>query len=165
MDLAHVHLLINHFPIVGTIIGTFIMLFALVKKEKNLQRTVLVLWVVLAALSPLVMNTGEEAEHKLEEMAGISESSIYEHEEAAEYAFWLMIGLGVISLAALSLHKMGSDILLATKISFVISLIVATAMIRTGYLGGLIRHTEIPITISPKQADVSNQESSQDESQ
>ena len=164
MDLAHVHLLINHFPIVGTIIGTFIMLFALVKKEKNLQRVVLVLWMVLAALSPLVMKTGEEAEHKVEEMAGISENSIHEHEEAAEYAYWLMIGLGVISLATLSLHKMGSDILMATKISFVISLFAGTAMIRTGYLGGLIRHTEILITISPKQADASNQESSQDES-
>ncbi len=164
MDLAHLHLLINHFPIVGTIIGTFIMLFALVKKEKNLQRAVLVLWVVLAALSPLVMNTGEEAEHKVEEMAGISDDSIHEHEEAAEYAYWLMIGLGVISLAALALHKMGSDILLATKISFVISLFAATAMVRTGYLGGLIRHIEVPITSSTIQADAAIQESSQEES-
>jgi uncharacterized membrane protein len=82
MDLAHLHLLINHFPIVGTLIGSVIMLYALVKKEKVLQRTVLVLWVVLAAMSPLVMNTGEEAEHKVEEMAGISENFIHEHEEA-----------------------------------------------------------------------------------
>jgi uncharacterized membrane protein len=164
MDFAHLHLLINHFPIVGTIIGTFIMLFALIKKEKNLQRVVLVLWVVLAALTPLVMNTGEEAEHKVEEMAGISENSIHEHEEASEYAYWLMIGLGVISLAALSLHKMGSDILLATKISFVISLFAATAMVRTGYLGGLIRHVDVPITSSPTQADASHEESSPDES-
>ena len=164
MDFAHLHLLINHFPIVGTIIGTFIMLFALIKKERNLQRVVLVLWVVLAALTPLVMNTGEEAEHKVEEMAGISENSIHEHEEASEYAYWLMIGLGVISLAALSLHKMGSDILLATKISFVISLFAATAMVRTGYLGGLIRHVDVPITSSPTQADASHEESSPEES-
>ena len=140
------------------------MLFALIKKEKNLQRVVLVLWVVLAALTPLVMNTGEEAEHKVEEMAGISENSIHEHEEASEYAYWLMIGLGVISLAALSLHKMGSDILLATKISFVISLFAATAMVRTGYLGGLIRHVDVPITSSPTQADASHEESSPEES-
>ncbi|MFN0190102.1 MAG: hypothetical protein ACKVQV_15490 [Bacteroidia bacterium] len=164
MDFAHLHLLINHFPIVGIIIGTFIMLYALVKNEKNLQRTVLVLWVILAAITPLVMSTGEDAEHKVEEMAGISEATIHEHEEAAEYAYWLMIGLGVISLAALSLHKMGSDILMATKISFVISLFAATAMVRTGYLGGLIRHIEAPISASPTQADANLQESSQDES-
>ncbi len=164
MDLAHLHLLINHFPVVGTLIGTVIMLYALVKKVKNIQRTVLVLWIVLAAMSPIVMNTGEEAEHKVEEMAGMNHDVIHEHEEAAEYAFWLMIGLGVISLAALSLYKMGSDITMATKISFVISLFVATAMMRTGYLGGLIRHSENQTVTTPASSEIQLQESSQDES-
>lgn len=164
MDLAHLHLLINHFPIVGTIIGTVIMLYALIKKVKNLQRTVLVLWIVLAAISPIVMNTGEEAEHKVEEMAGISENAIHEHEEAAEYAFWLMIGLGVISLAAISLYKMGSDISMATKICFAISILAATAMIRTGYLGGLIRHTEIQTSTSSTSTEMHTKESSDEES-
>jgi uncharacterized membrane protein len=164
MDLAHLHLLINHFPIVGTIIGTVIMLYALIKKVKNLQRTVLVLWVVLAAMTPIVMNTGEEAEHKVEEMVGISEDAVHEHEEASEYAFWLMIGLGVISLAALSLYKMGSDITMATKISFVISLIMATAMVRTGYLGGLIRHTDQQTVNVPASQEIHLEESSEEES-
>jgi uncharacterized membrane protein len=164
MDLAHLHLLINHFPIVGTLIGTVIMLYALVKNEKVLQRTVLVLWVVLAAISPLVMSTGEEAEHKVEEMPGMSHDVIHEHEEAAEYAYWMIIGLGVISLAALSLYKMGSDISMATKISFVISLFVATAMIRTGYLGGLIRHTEIQTNQTSFSGENQQQKSSEEDS-
>lgn len=164
MDLAHLHLLINHFPIVGTIIGTVIMLYALIKKVKNLQRTVLVLWIVLAAMSPIVMNTGEEAEHKVEEMAGINENAIHEHEEASEFAFWLMIGLGVISLAAISLYKMGSDITMATKISFTISILTAAAMIRTGYLGGLIRHAEVQTVTSSASTETHSNESSTEES-
>jgi len=163
MDLAHLHLLINHFPIIGTIIGIMIMLYALLKKVKIIQRTVLVLWVVLAAMTPIVMNTGEEAEHKVEEMVGISEAAIHEHEEASEYAFWLMIGLGVISLAALSLYKMGSDIAMATKISFVISLIAASAMVRTGYLGGLIRHTDPQTVIAPTSQEIQSGESLEEE--
>lgn len=164
MDLAHLHLLINHFPIVGTLIGTVIMLYALVKKEKVLQRTVLVLWIVLAAMSPLVMNTGEEAEHKVEEMAGINHDTIHEHKDASQFAYWLMIGLGVISLAAISLYKMGSDITTITKISFVISLFAATSMIRTGYLGGLIRHTEMQTVTSSTSTETHPKESSAEES-
>ncbi|MBK7964673.1 MAG: hypothetical protein IPK10_04815 [Bacteroidetes bacterium] len=163
MDLAHLHLLLNHFPVVGTIIGTVFMLYALIKKIKIIQRTVLVLWIVLAAMTPIVMNTGEAAEHKVEEMAGMNHDIIHEHEEAAEYAFWLMIGLGVISLAALSLYKMGSDITMATKISFIISLFVATAMFRTGYLGGLIRHTDLQNVNAKTTQDLHLGESSDEE--
>jgi hypothetical protein len=75
-----------------------------------------------------------------------------------------MIGLGVISLAALSLYKMGSDISMATKISFVISIFVATAMIRTGYLGGLIRHTEIQTNQSSSSGENQQQNSSEEDS-
>jgi uncharacterized membrane protein len=151
MDLAHLHLLLNHFPIIGTMLGTVLLLYALLKKEGNLQRAVLVIWVLMAALTPIVMNTGEEAEEKVEEMAGIQEDAIKEHEEAAEYASWLMIGLGVLSLASLVLYKMNSSITKATWICFFLSLLVITAMVRTGYLGGLIRHTENAATISGKE--------------
>lgn len=151
MDLAHLHLLLNHFPIIGTMLGTALLFYALLKKEGNLQRAVLVIWVLMAALTPIVMNTGEEAEEKVEEMAGIQHNNIKEHEEAAEYASWLMIGLGVLSLASLVLYKMNSSITKATWICFFLSLLVITAMVRTGYLGGLIRHTENAANISGKE--------------
>ena len=79
MDLAHLHLLLNHFPIIGTMLGTVLLLYALIKKEGNLQRAVLVIWVLMAALTPIVMNTGEEAEEKVEVIAGIQEDAIKEH--------------------------------------------------------------------------------------
>ena len=151
MDLAHLHLLLNHFPIIGTMLGTVLLLYALIKKEGNLQRAVLVIWVLMAALTPIVMNTGEEAEEKVEVIAGIQEDAIKEHEEAAEYASWFMIGLGVLSLASLVPHKMGSSITKATWICFFLSLLVNFAMVRTGYLGGLIRHTENGAVISDKE--------------
>jgi len=143
MDFTHLHLLLNHFPVIGTLIGIGMMAFALYKKEGQLQRAVLVLWLILAALTPIIMNTGEEAEDTVENITGINEFALHEHEEAAEYAFWLMIGLGVLSLAALTLYKMQSNIYKITVFCFVLSLITFTAMARTGYLGGLIRHTEL----------------------
>ncbi|MBL7923182.1 MAG: hypothetical protein JNL88_03190 [Bacteroidia bacterium] len=143
MDLTHLHLLLNHFPIIGTLIGTGLMAYALFKKEANLQRAVLVLWVLMTLITPVVMSTGEEAEETVENIAGVSENAMEEHEEAAEIALWLMIGLGVLSLAAIVLHKMNSNIHKLTLVAFVFSLLVFASMARTGYLGGLIRHTEL----------------------
>jgi len=139
MDFAYLHLLINHFPIVGTIIGVFMMAYALLYKAEQLQRAVLTLWVVLALLTPLVMNSGEAAEEKAE-TAGFPEAIMEEHEEAAEVAFWLMVGTGLLSMATLVLHRMGSKTPSLTLIAFLLSIATFVAMARTGYLGGKIRH-------------------------
>lgn len=144
MDLTHLHLLLNHFPIIGTIIGIALMAYALLRKQILLQNTALLLWLVMAILTLPVMKTGEEAEESVEHLVGISERTIHEHEEAAEYSSWLMAGLGVFSLGGLLLRKQtGKASALLIRLAFVLSLVVFASMARTGYLGGLIRHTEL----------------------
>lgn len=143
MDLTHLHLLLNHFPIIGTIIGVGLMAYALIRKENSLQKAVLGLWVIMTLFTFPVMKTGEEAEETVENLPGMSHDLIHEHEEAAEWALWLMIGLGVISLFSLVQQRRGKNAQSITMIAFVVSLVVSTAMARTGYLGGQIRHTEI----------------------
>jgi hypothetical protein len=140
-DAAHLHLMINHFPIIGTIIGGLLMVYALVRRDNSLQRVILVMWLILAAMTPIVMKTGEEAEEKVENIAGISGKVIHEHEEAAELSLWLMIGLGIASLATLFIGKMKKNSSYLTMLTSVLALIVIGSMIRTGYLGGQIRHS------------------------
>jgi len=74
------------------------MAYALLRRDESRQRVVLVMWLSLAAMTPLVMKTGEEAEERVEKMAGMSGNMIHEHEESAELSLWLMIGLGIASL-------------------------------------------------------------------
>ncbi|MBK7886283.1 MAG: hypothetical protein IPJ86_02960 [Bacteroidetes bacterium] len=144
MDLTHLHLLLNHFPIIGTIIGIALMVYALLCKQRIIQNAVLAIWVAMAIITIPVMKTGEEAEETVENIAGITEASIHAHEEAAELALWLMITLGIVSLAGLLLkNKDANKASLFTKPAFVLSLVVFAAMARTGYLGGQIRHTEL----------------------
>lgn len=90
------------------------------------------------------MKTGEEAEETVEHMAGITEISIHEHEEAAEFSLWMMIALGVLSAGSLFLGKTNSSKFnMIRNLTFAFSLLVFASMARTGYLGGLIRHTEL----------------------
>lgn len=141
MDYAHLHLILNHFPIIGTIIGSALMAYALYAGEIKMQKSILFLWIVFAALTPLVMNTGESAEEIVEKIPGVSEAAMEEHEESAETSLWLMIVLGVISIGSLlaSAKPAGKT---ATRLAFFFSLLVFASMARTGYLGGQIRHTE-----------------------
>ncbi|MFN8155205.1 MAG: hypothetical protein U0Y08_13010 [Bacteroidia bacterium] len=142
MDLTHLHLLLNHFPIIGTIAGIGIMLWGLLKKDSNVQRAVLGLWVVLTLITLPVMKTGEEAEETIEKIPGISEQVMHEHEEAAEFALWWMIALGAVSLVGLILGRKELNKKLVYA-AFAVSLMTFAVMARTGYLGGQIRHTEI----------------------
>src|SRR3990172_2883025 len=103
MNWAHVHLIINHIPVIG--IGLLILLFivAMVRKNKGLI-TVALAFIILISLATIpVYLTGEPAEEVVEDMPGISEELIEEHEEQADIAFILVEvagGLALITLIA-----------------------------------------------------------------
>ncbi len=144
MNTTHIHLLLNHFPIIGSMIGSLILLWGIIKKQENVKAIAAVVIVAMTLLAIPVFLTGEPAEDAVENLPGVSEAMINLHEEAAELAIWLMVAAGVASLAALFFKWQKSE---RAKIVFTIALIMSLlsfgAMARTGYYGGKIRHTEI----------------------
>lgn len=168
MDSTHLHLILNHFPIIGTILGTAVMAYGYYTQSLSTQRAALMIWVAMAAIAIPVFLTGEPAEERVENLPGISEAIIEMHEEAAEMAIWVMEALGLLSLAALLLgYKKESTGKTLIGLSFVLSLIAFALMARTGYLGGQIRHTEIrsgaAAEMPVKQGDNQEQEKGDDD--
>jgi len=51
MNWAHVHILLNHFPIIGTVFGVFFLAVALVKQSRDLQRASLGFFILIALLA------------------------------------------------------------------------------------------------------------------
>jgi predicted alpha/beta-hydrolase family hydrolase len=142
MDLTHLHLLLNHFPIVGTLIGGLLMLWGMAKNQKSIKNAAAVMVMAMTIIALPVYLTGEPAEERVEHLPGISETMVEEHEEAAELAIWVMAAAGVASLAALALrHKSTSKP--AFTVATLITLLAFAAMARAGYFGGQIRHTEL----------------------
>ncbi len=144
MNATHLHLLLNHFPIIGSVLGLGVMVYGYFSASEQVKKTALWMWALMALLAIPVFLTGEPAEEAVEELAGVSEAIMEEHEEAATLAFWLMEALGAASLLALVYFKIKSAssktlVLLTT----LLGLTTFVAMARTGYLGGQIRHTEI----------------------
>ncbi len=142
MDLTHIHLLLNHFPIVGTLIGGMVMLWGMAKNQKNIQALAAVLVIAMALIAIPVYLTGEPAEERVEDLPGVSEPLIEEHEEAAGLAMWVLAAAGVASLAALVLRHRSSSRLPFT-LAALLTLLAFAAMSRAGYYGGQIRHTEL----------------------
>jgi uncharacterized membrane protein len=144
MNTTHIHLLLNHFPVIGTLIGSLLLFWGIIKKQNNIKSMAAVILTVMAIIAIPVFFTGEPAEESVEKLPGVSEQMIQLHEEAAETAIWLMEIAGFASLIALLMagrkHKIANTLFVTALILSVISF---TAMARTGYLGGQIRHSEI----------------------
>ena len=144
MNGAHYHLLVNHLPILGTLFGLLILVTGLIFKNVSIKRTGLGL-LVFAAITVFPAHvTGEGAEEVVENISGVEESYVHEHEEAADTFMSILIALGVIALATLIvdvLKKKFAPILYILTILF--SLITMLFAQKTGTTGGEIRHTEI----------------------
>lgn len=144
MNEVHVHLLTNHFPIIGTLIATGIVLYAFIANNKSVANTGLVIAILMAVMAIPVFLSGEGAEHAVEDLAGTSEFFLEEHEELGETAFWVMLGAGLLSVVALVINSMRS-VMSRTWTGLVLLVLIATfaLMAYVGYLGGKIRHSEI----------------------
>lgn len=144
MDATHLHLLLNHFPIIGTVLGIGIIAYGYITSSDQVKKTALWTWFVMALIAIPVFLTGEPAEESVEGIAGVSDGLIEEHEEAATVAIWLMEALGLLSLITLILSKTKNSLSKPLMlVSTVLGVVVFGAMARTGYLGGQVRHSEI----------------------
>ena len=160
MDQTHLHLIINHFPIILPIVGLFVIIAGLFFKSEILKRTAFFIFVVSAITAAIAFSSGEAAEHVVEKIPGVDEHFIEEHEEVAEVFIKLIYVLGVVSLLGLWANwkekPFSKWITYAAILFSVISLYFAQ---ETGNTGGEIRHSEIRSEISDHSSDKNHETS------
>ncbi|WP_456429017.1 hypothetical protein [Rhodocaloribacter sp.] len=140
MSAAHVHLLLNHVPILGILFGTLLLAFALWRKKPELVRLSLGLFVFTGLVAIVVYLTGEGAEELVEHGPGVSESLIEAHEDAALFAFIAALVLGAASLAALFVRDLQQRL---APVVLALAVVTSGLMVWTGAQGGQINHPEI----------------------
>jgi hypothetical protein len=88
--------------------------------------------------------SGEGAEDLTENLPGFSHDAIEAHEDAAPYALGGSLVAGALALAALVLSALRPawNVRMALVVGLAAALAFA-ASVRTGLLGGKIRHTEL----------------------
>ncbi len=144
MNDAHLHMVVNHFPIIGTILGLGILIGGLVFKNNSIKNTAYCLFIVAALFSFASMNTGEGAEEIAEKLPDVTDQIIHEHEEAAEKLALVLYFLGAISIVGLYLNvKQNAKANIVSFLALAVAAVGVFLAQQTGTTGGEIRHTEI----------------------
>ena len=153
MTILHLHLLLNHIPVVGALVALLLFGVTLLRRETVSTKFALAFTAAIAALAVVVYFTGGAAENAVEKLAGVTEASIHRHEEAAEIttvAFSIFGGLALLALVVFRSKKPPRWIAVAGLVG---ALAVSSLMAWTANLGGQIRHSEIRGGTSHQQLD------------
>ena len=100
MNAAYFHLVVNHFPIILSIMGVLAALLALIVKRRGAWLYAAASLTIAGLLAYPVMLTGHAAEDVMRDKWYVTKESIDEHEEAADLATWVLLGAGLINAFA-----------------------------------------------------------------
>jgi len=144
MNLAHVHLLLNHFPTIGMIVGLGVFVVAIMTKSDHLKRASLVVFFGIALLSIPTFASGTAAELALAKMPEVSKATIEAHETAAFEALWFMELTGALAWMGLWQYRRLSRFPMATLVAVLLAASVSFGLMgQAASIGGDIRHPEI----------------------
>jgi uncharacterized membrane protein len=161
MNDAHLHMVVNHFPIIGLIFGLGILIMGLILKNESVKNTAFVVFIIATIFGFLSMYTGDGAEEVVENLPNIGHKIIHEHEELAErfmIALYATAFFALLSLVASSKqHKFAK---LLSFITLTLALVGVVLTKSVGTSGGEIRHTEIreKTSVTPEKLEKSNNE-------
>ncbi len=143
LNLAHLHLLLNHFPTVGTIVATGLFVLALAKRSDDLKRASLAAFFALAVIAVPAYMTGYSAQAAIKGRPGISAAMIDSHQVAALIALIVMEITGVAAWFGLWQYRRDARPkrwVMPTLL--VLSLATMGLMARAANIGGGVVHEE-----------------------
>ena len=143
MNAAHLHLITNHFPVVGTFFSFLVLLIGWMGKKSAVQKTALILFVVVGLFSLPVYLSGNGAEDIVEKLPGVSGQAIEAHEESAVVTLIAVEFLAVASLLGFARYGRretlpGGFVLTVVALTIIAGILTAN----TSNLGGKIRHPQ-----------------------
>lgn len=144
MSWAHIHLALNHVPVIGLPIVVLLLIWGLGRRNAELIRAAFGLLVLLALVTLVVQLTGEPAEELVEGLPGVLDSMVERHEEAALIGTIGISGLALLALFGWWRSRGGRPLARGYA-----AVVLIGGVLLSGYfgwvanLGGQIRHSEI----------------------
>lgn len=147
MNAIHVHLIVNHVPIIATWLAVPLLVLALARlPNRDTWLSAMLLLVVAGGSGAATLWTGEAAEEAIEGYPGIEEARLEEHEGRGKIGAGATLAAGVLALGAWALGTRASSRRApraAVAATLVIAVVSGSVLAWVGYSGGLIRHPEI----------------------
>ncbi|WP_298039633.1 hypothetical protein [uncultured Desulfuromonas sp.] len=153
MNWAHLHLVVNHFPVVGLFFALLLFVYAHFRKNLELTSAVLGLFVVVALSVVPALLTGHRAEGVAEHLPGVSAELIEAHGSAAHIAQYAAGALGLAALAGLTVTLVRKSLPQAMAVGILLLAALSGAAFGwTANRGGQIRHPEVRLDFEPPPA-------------
>ena len=144
MNAAHLHLVLNHFPTVGMVVGVGLYLFSVLRRKDDLQHTSLGVLLLIALVAIPTFLSGNAAEEALADRADVSAILIARHQDAAILAFVFMELTGFVAWLGLwEWRRVSRPTRWNVSAVLVLSVVTVALMTRAANIGGEIRHPEI----------------------
>ena len=157
MNAAHIHLMLNHLPLAGSLTALLLLGAARGRPGENrdLEKAGLIALVVGALLAIPTYLTGEGAEDVVRRLPGVAKTLVEPHEEAAIAALVAIELGGLVALVALALARTrpGQSRQL-TSAALALSAISLATMGWVANLGGQIHHAELRSETASEDGDV-----------
>lgn len=153
---AHLHLAINHVPIIGLAVAALPILIGILFKSRGALASGLLAVVLCVGTLPAIMETGEEAQEAFVDgsiepgMDAAGKAAFREHSGRAKFTAPVVYAVGLLALIALvalirfprEAAIIGWAVLIGMALSIALSVWTAEA-------GGRIRHTEFRSAAPP----------------
>jgi hypothetical protein len=155
MDLSplHVHLMLNHMPLLGTLAAALLLAWGRLRRSVEVTRLGLVAAVLVALLTVPVYLTGEPAEHSLRDLVpDVDRDLVEEHEERAEVGFIAVLVTGGLAVLALWLGRREQPSPMLSGLVLAALVVCFGLFAWAALVGGQIRHTELraaPAALAP----------------
>lgn len=144
MNPAQIHLLFNHFPIIGMLIGAITLAVGLGLKQSGTTTTALYILLFTSLMAIPTYLSGEGAEEIVEHLPNSNHDLIEHHEEEGAQFFYISIVMALLSLAAIITERRKMPVASTMRaIVLVAAFITALLGIRAGHSGGMIQHLEV----------------------
>jgi len=144
MDLAHLHLLLNHFPTIGSIIGGGLFVLSLITNSDDLKRASLVVLLGISLIAIPTYISGNGAQDAVKSLPGVSKTLIETHEGAALVALGFIEVTGAFAWLGLwQFRRLARVPNWNLSVILVLTAVSLGLMARASNLGGEIRHGEI----------------------
>lgn len=146
MDATKLHLILNYFPLAGTIIGPIVLIYGTRWRSEKAQKIGLGIVILTAILTLVVFGTGEAAGMGANFLIGQVWTNIQGHRASALPAFAVIEANGIFALFGL-INLMREKALTQWLIIIVLLLSVASVGLttRTAHLGRSIHSVNAPI--------------------
>ena len=142
MNFDHLHILLNHVPIIGFVIALALFVASLAGRNNDLRRSALIIFAVVALVTIPTFVSGVAADRAIANEAGVSEELVKRHEGAAMLGLWFVMATGGAAMTALwRFRRTAAGPPRADIVAVLLLSAIATGlMARTGNTGGDIRH-------------------------